>query len=503
MYAVALPEWFLDGSDAASVKAAAVSVRPPLIGPIGAGLAAPTVALAAIQREAGASVSSSVCGTVVVSAQQEDGPASFSDPGGAPGLLRRDSLRQSLQRSSRGRDTSDLAAPSRPAPGEETLPEHGAAPAALDGNLHATVLHHHHTRYCDRTLRVCTAEGRLRQGNGLVLDASRVPELAEARALHTEPAMRDAGWTIDWFASIKPASGTPGTDEDASGAAAAGPTGEEEEAEVLVVDDERFTRITQPVPPTIPLPPPTAASTATEDLPFEWLAFLEGCGVPTTMPRLSPAAVLAARAALDAGGSAAADVMPTFSSAGACADDVGLFIECGSDPWHLALSAELVGRSLVCRVSRKASAEAATDGKSWVSPVWGPVEPGPPRCREVWVEGEAVAGGVLTANAWYWGGEPGSCAFHWVRVSSEGDRKTFDPRSAELSDPLDAAAITAALSGAAASESGLPTDGRIMPVTAEDVGCKFKVTAEPARNDGMVAERTSSRPSKAVVAAAE
>lgn len=408
-------------------------------------------------------------GKLFIASQQADGPPTA----GGAALLRRDSLRQSLQRSSQGRGSDakgGIAAASHLSSEQEVLPEHGRAPTALDGSLHATVMAHSHTRYCDRTLRVCTAEGRLREGNGIVLDASRVPALAAPRAMHSVAELAAAGWTVSWFASV--------VDDSA-----------EAEGEEIEAEGERFVPIEQPHPPTAPLSPPTAVSAVSAaPVPPDWLSFLSACGVPLDMPCLTPAAILAARAALDAGGSAAADVMPTFSSAGACAGGLGLFIECARDPWRLALSTELVGRSLLCRVSRGAEA--------WVSPAWGPVEPAPPRCREVWVEGEAVVGGVLTANAWYWGGRPGSCLFHWVRVSAEGERTTYEPRSADLSTLPD----TASTAAAGADGSGTPADGRVMPVTAADVGCKFKVTAEPARIDGMVAERTSSRPSKAVMA---
>lgn len=161
----------------------------------------------------------------------------------------------------------------------------------------------------------------------------------------------------------------------------------------------------------------------------------------------------------------------------------------------LALVASMVGKHLICKVTSlgtDVADSAAERGREWRSPVLGPVEAAPPRCREVWIEGTSQVGHTLEAKCWYWGGTPGTCSFHWVRVSAEGDRKTYKARNASLASPCDATLPT--------GSAELPADGRLMPVTADDIGCKFKATVEPTRSDGMHGERTSSKPCSVVLA---
>ncbi|KAA0172505.1 hypothetical protein FNF27_05980 [Cafeteria roenbergensis] len=352
-------------------------------------------------------------------------------------------------------------------PGAVTRPAGGSDP----NQVRITVSPHHHSRYCDRTLRVCTAEGRFREGNCVTATAAAAGPLADRlRAAASSDAV-----AVEWFVSAEPGStgGAPATDVDSGGA--------------VDVGGSAFVRVKRTPTPRgwkdLALPEGSEA-----DLPDDWAAVFRFAGVPTDMKPLPAATILRACMALRRGGAGAADVQPTFSSAGACGQWLADVVTALSDPASLPLVPSLTGRRVVVRVTRR------SDGHQWWSSPSDTVEAAPPRCRELWIDGAAAPGGVLRARTWYWGGSPGPCAFHWVRVSEDGDRVDMEPRTARPGAELDEAA--AALQ--ASEGAGQPADGRLLVVRADDIGCKFKITAEPTRADGMVAERTSGRPTARV-----
>lgn len=126
----------------------------------------------------------------------------------------------------------------------------------------------------------------------------------------------------------------------------------------------------------------------------------------------------------------------------------------------------------------------------------GPVEPAPPRIREIWVETEGeggsggVPGGWLTGKLLYWGGTPGLCEFSWISVDAEGERTESDVR---VWDPL-----------APYPPLGSPdaeADPRLRKLEAVDVGCSFKLTCEPVRADGVKGAPSTSKPTADVVEA--
>jgi len=454
----ALPEWFADGAEAAAARAAK-GTHGADMGEVG--------------RFAGSHGEATLAGLAAGDAESLDPcygaslsvVASSERGAGAPAVVRQDSLARSLVRS--------RAAPAADGGGEDEggLEEGGAAPEREDGLLHLTVCDHSHTRYCDRTLRVCTAEDRVREGNAVRVDATGIVGTLQAGI---EAAARgEPGVDLRWFASVT----------DAEAVRAAEPGGGPEDdvpflgPETRVVGGAAFLRVSRPALPGGPVP----VLGEGEEIPEEWAAVLRRAGIPDGMPHLPLRAVLAAHAALVGQVGSADDVRPTFSSAGACAAWLGLLLRSWSDPSTLALEPALVGRRIVCVARQSGDAPA-----SWVSPEWGPVEAAPPRCREVWISGEAAPGQRLQAQTWYWGGRPGPCTFHWVKVSEDGDRTTLEPRVAGEAE------------GEAAREDGQPADGSLVAVLPGDVGCKFKVTAGPTRSDGMGAERTSARPSKRV-----
>lgn len=61
------------------------------------------------------------------------------------------------------------------------------------------------------------------------------------------------------------------------------------------------------------------------------------------------------------------------------------------------------------------------------------VEAGPPRMREVWLQGSTVAGGVLQAGSWYWGGVQGASRYTWIRITADGER--IETATRQCDDP--------------------------------------------------------------------
>jgi hypothetical protein len=384
-------------------------------------------------------------------------------------IIRRDSLGKALFRSRAGGIPHVAAA---------SIDDASLTPETLT----ITVLPHSHTRYCDRTLRVCTAEGRCREGNSLTVDTSSIPEIHSIRERATEPSPREAlsreRVSVTWFRSVSAlravksfaATGVPSSDssdDDGEEAPLAVPSSERRE---VTVGGVKFVEIPpMNVPPSVP--PAFEAGTS---VPVEWNDALMDLGMPLDMPHLPPTVILTTAHTLHKGGSAAHDMNPTFSNAGAAASVLMDAVASSRDPFRLLLTKDLVGASILCIVKHHHSAE-----HEWMSRPIGPVEAAPPRAREVWISGEARVGAHLHAGLWYFGGEAGNCSFYWTRVTPDGDRLEIEGRHAE-------------------DDSADLTRVRRVLVGLEDVDSKFKLTVEPSRSDGMVAERTSARPSKTV-----
>lgn len=191
----------------------------------------------------------------------------------------------------------------------------------------------------------------------------------------------------------------------------------------------------EPVP-SLPLEHAPATPAAHEPLPKP----LEALSPPSTPPVVPPAV---------SGRPAGSSVYPLRL------EDVGCMIR-----------AELRPRS-------GAAASAAV-----VSNAVGPVEPGPPRSRLIWVEGAPVVGGLLLGRYLYFGGVEGPSEVSWLRVAPDGSSSTVKGPL-----PLDAAA---GMPPKLASEPTEEGDGHpcAFRLRAEDEGCVFKFRVHPIRADG-------------------
>lgn len=200
-----------------------------------------------------------------------------------------------------------------------------------------------------------------------------------------------------------------------------------------------------------------------------------------------PAAVYASMAAALAAGADAwkREQSPLYSSPQALRflrNEARIALAAPSKQLYLHLG--LVGRRLAARVT-------LASGRVVTTPLTPPVEPAPPRIREIWLACSAgsppAVGSTLTAHAAYYGGTPGACEWVWIRVDADGNRSESAPVALDPSTPYPA-------EGAASG-----SDPRLRLISPEDVGCMFKVQCEPVRADGERGAPSTSKPTAEAV----
>ena len=462
-----------------------------------------------------------------------------------------------------------------------------AAPPAI------VVLPHAHTVYCDRKRQVCTAAGAVREGNrlGLAVAALGVEPAAagELRGPRLPPGTR-----VTWYRSAEPAAGFESL--HASLAAHGAPA-------------RLGVPVTRPAPPrdatddAAAVPPPASAASSAGDAAAPSSSASggqcegavratppasggdAGAAAPPTPPADAAAHPTHITDATTGARLLAQPPRPPAAAAPECVDALfsvptapGVVVDDAPapppDPSDPHAGSPLFTSSAAARLLR-AQAEAAWDDPAqWFcalgdvghyvaaavtvpghSPVLlppvGPVEPGLPRFREVWVEvhrwrqrrrrrrrrrgeedeteeaGGAGArrtpgavgdagdgawapqppgtapqpGDALVARALFFGGVPSpACGFSWIRVDAEGERSETAP-----APHLPHAPLCLPAPGAPSSSSGpVAHDPRVYLLAAGggDVGCCYKVACDPVRWDGEGGAPTTSKPTSDVVAAA-
>ena len=168
----------------------------------------------------------------------------------------------------------------------------------------------------------------------------------------------------------------------------------------------------------------------------------------------------------------------------------GLEIDLSQVHGRKAATLDDVGHRFCC------VAENVITGARRRSALTPPVEPAPPRVRELWLDGAAAVHSALRARAWYFGGVPAleGCDYSWIRVDIEGQRSETPPA---LASPLQRGDARGDARGARAAEAAAG-DARAWQLSSADVGCMFKVTVEPVRFDGERGAPTTSKPSAEV-----
>jgi hypothetical protein len=365
----------------------------------------------------------------------------------------------------------------------------GASPSSLlptSPTLRLCVLTHHHTVYCDRKRQVCTAEGAVREGNRLALAlpaATSAPRAAAVtwyrskepmytfRAMHDRLAHAAAG-SVDESLSTAP-------DSSATGAAA---------GEDLL-----------PLPAGHPDRYMDAAS-GVEMVACRRPRVLSSVFKPPRRPGLvvpedaDPAAAYSALETLlahPASESWQNTDSPLYSAAQALRMMRNEAILALRDPLQYYLALADVGYFVSAVVTLPGDGPSA--GPKTV-PAVGPVQPAPPRIREMWLDGQPQTGGVLFAHCFYYGGVPGACEVSWIRVDNDGNRSESTPATADLLQPFPSMEELRQLW----AEGKTCTDPRVLRITDQDIGCMYKAQCEPVRLDGERGAPSTSKPTSEV-----
>lgn len=153
--------------------------------------------------------------------------------------------------------------------------------------------------------------------------------------------------------------------------------------------------------------------------------------------------------------------------------------------------------------------------KLMLSNIVGPCEESGPMIHEIHVIGAPVIGGVLVADVDYWGGTEGASTYQWTRVKKGIRTKTkiksidwsrhrkFDARTLKKLRKKGVNDIIRVEDVQTATENVQTTtavfdDPRCHVITEDDVDSMFKVSCTPLKQDGLVGEPKTSRPTKAV-----
>lgn len=139
----------------------------------------------------------------------------------------------------------------------------------------------------------------------------------------------------------------------------------------------------------------------------------------------------------------------------------------------------------------------------------GPIVAGPARLLELRIQGNFKIGNVVVAVPTYIGGVEGESEYWWMRIN-KGKReqvtqpRKIDPEYAEFNS-IKAALTSGKDVGARQLTSIEPgsIDPRMYVLSADDIGCEFKVKCRPVRSDGVRGEIFTSKASPKVEACAD
>ena len=315
---------------------------------------------------------------------------------------------------------------------------------------------HEHNRYCDRRVRVCTALGRFREYEVLKAHIRGPPESAKQ-------------YKVRWWHS----------DPLPEGVSASGNV-------QALLQGTNF-RIVQPrqvsdLPPSPPDsdPAPDIAVVKQKlalDGSQEWAVPAAGVFEYPLFPE-------------DVGRMIAFDLVPLAGPEPPLPPVVG-------EVWPLwAQGGSLAGKA------GADSSNALEGGRICSLPV-GPVLPGPPKAREIWIEGDQRVGQVLWGRFWYFGGRMGPCKVWWVRIDAEGESTDLIPPTAlpEHYWPRNSFADAAQMAPPASEPGVAKGDPCILRLGPKDQDCVFKFKVLPVRSDGDEGHAESSRPCADITAA--
>jgi hypothetical protein len=313
-------------------------------------------------------------------------------------------------------------------------------PHAGRAGLRLRLRPHAHSKYCDRRVRVCTAAGRYREGEVLEVLARGPTGAAGEGSESPRPA---PGLVVHWYRSeCVLAEGT------ACGGGSARSSVDSAGSDGRCVADLTFSLVAaRPVEDLPPAPP--------DSMPAPPIAEIKRALAPRAAPAPPPT-----------GGFHA---YPLF------VEDVGCLL------LAVVCAPECAPPPTLCPAAPPAGVLASL-------PV-GPVEPAPPRARELWVEGATAVGALLVGHAYYYGGVEGASEASWVAIGDDGEAREVKPPT-----PCPPPAAAPLPTGAEPPGGAADAHPRALRLLPELRGCLIKFRLQPVRCDGNVGHVESSRP---------
>lgn len=135
------------------------------------------------------------------------------------------------------------------------------------------------------------------------------------------------------------------------------------------------------------------------------------------------------------------------------------------------------------------SSSSSTDstGRVCSLPV-GPVEAGPPKAREIWLEGDQRVDGVLVGHWYYFGGVEGNTKVWWIKITPSGEALNV---TEPVCIPKGYRSPRRYSKAVKALQEGYPN---VLRLTEKEEGCLIKFKVHPVREDGDEGHTESSRP---------
>jgi hypothetical protein len=320
-----------------------------------------------------------------------------------------------------------------------------AEPVAGRAGVRLRLRPHTHSKYCDRRVRVCTAVGRYREGEMLEVLARGGAGEGDEGGESPRPA---AGLEVHWYRSESLLPGGAGTgacsNRSSVDSLAGGGAGD-----ARCVADLTFVLVAARPEGDLPPAPP-------DSMPSPPIAEIKRALAPRAAPARAPP-----------GGF---HTYPLF------VEDVGcmllaVFAGPGAPPPPPSLRPAGPPPGLLVAL-----------------PV-GPVEPAPPRARELWIEGAPAVGALLVGHAYYYGGVEGMSVASWVAIGDDGEAREVKPPAPAA--PPHAAPLP---TGAEPPGGDADTHPRALRLTPDLRGCLIKFRLQPVRCDGNAGHVESSRP---------
>eukprot|EP01138_Halocafeteria_seosinensis_P001592 gb/GECG01001631.1/.p1 GENE.gb/GECG01001631.1/~~gb/GECG01001631.1/.p1 ORF type:complete len:953 (+),score=112.35 gb/GECG01001631.1/:1-2859(+) len=319
---------------------------------------------------------------------------------------------------------------------------------------------HVHNRYCDRRIRVCTAPGRYREHTVL-------------KAILRGPSELVSQYKIRWYRSDVVAYNVGNGPSQSGGG-----------SEAIDKTTMRMYHV-RPRPVSHLPPAPSDSEPAPSIQEIRDKLKLEYSVSRDLLPRYSQKYPLFRD---DIGRYIAFDIVPVDRPEEKDDEFDGVVWPMWGDQSKLTFSREDSTQSLPRNdILYSSSTNTDETGRVCSFPV-GPVEAGPPKAREIWLEGDQRVDGVLIGHWYYFGGVEGKTQVWWIKITPSGEASNLTEPTCVAPGYKSPRRYSKALK---VLDEGQPS---VVKLTEEEEGCLIKFKVHPVREDGDEGHTESSRP---------